>query len=135
MKSITAAACSMPANAGVIAFIEDLAKEGGMVHPDLNHYLNELRKQLSGVALRKHRRSQVLINVETQTIVAVAFGMGYAIKVGKNLREAMKKGKPQQITWSDGSCLDLPTVFGDGWIEGSFDDEEAGWISIQPSID
>lgn len=130
MKPIADAAHSIPANDGVLGYIAELAKEGGMVHPDLSQHLNILRKQIGGLALRKHQCSEVLIGVESKVIHVAAFGMGYALKVGEHLEEALKNGKAQRITWSDGSCLDIASVLGADWIEGSFDDEEAHWISV-----
>lgn len=130
MKPISEIAHSIPDNIGVLGYIEELVNGDGMVHPDISQHLNELRKQTKGVALRKYQRSMVLIGIESQIIHVVAFGMGYAVKVGEHLDEALKKGKAQMITWSDDSCLDIISVLGRDWIEGTFDNDEAHWISI-----
>jgi hypothetical protein len=130
MKPISDAAHSIPANVGVLGYIAELAKGGGMVHPDLSEHLYSLRKQAKGLALRKHECSEVLIGVESMIIHVAAFGTGYGLKVGEHLEEALEKGKAQKITWSDESCLDIPSVLGADWIVGSFDDDEAHWISV-----
>ena len=131
MKPLSDQAYSKSANDGVLSYIAKLAKSDGMVHPDLNEHIGKLRKKTQGLAHRKYLCCEVLVGVDSQLIQVVAFGTAYAIKVGEHIQDALTKGESQKIKWSDGTYLDILLVLGSDWIAGSFNEEEAHWISIK----
>ena len=128
MKPISKEVISHESNTGVISYMQILSNSGGMVHPDLSEYFRQM-KRTTTLSHRKHFRSEVLICNNTCEIRAVAFGTGYAIKVAHNIKLALKKNKKQVIEWSDGDNLNLTITFGEDWVEGTFDDAEAQWLS------
>jgi hypothetical protein len=129
MKPVSEKVFAVNENEGVISYLKDLARGSGMVHPDVSGRLRELKEEVNDLILRRCLRSEVLLDVNTQRILVVAFGTGYALRVDQQLTNALTEEKKQKIDWSDGTSLNLEKQFGEGWICGSYDKAEVIWLS------
>jgi len=129
MKTIRKNKLSIPENAGVIKYLDRLARGSGMVHPDITYRMKELYDGLNGMALCRYENSIIIMCNQTLAILAVAFGMAYSLRTGAMFDKAINAGAETTHQWSDGSSpLNLMT-FGNDWIAGMWHKDEAVWIS------
>ncbi len=128
MEAISRKELAAEVNDGVIEYLEELGKGPGVVHPDVEERMKELSQNLKGMSLWRYRNAIIIKTDQSSTIVAVAFGTAYSIKIGSMLKEAVSSGAKTYHRWSGGGSLDLVESFGHDWIAGAWAKDETDWI-------
>lgn len=99
-----------------------------MVHPDVEERMNELFRGLHSASIHRYENAIVIININTETIIAAAFGTAYTIRTGSMLDLANNAGAKTINKWSNGTTLDLKT-FGTDWVMGAWHKNETVWMN------
>lgn len=128
MKTVSRSDLTSELDAGVIEYMDQLSQGQGMVHPDIEKRMKDLSRNLSGVSLRKYKNSTIIKNNQSSSIVAVAFGTAYSVKVGSMIKSAIASGATTSHQWSDGRSLNLSETFGPDWVVGAWEEDEEVWI-------
>ena len=72
----------------------------------------------------------VLAHPRSGVVFAMPYGTSYAVWIPQPQHaDAVAVGLVPTMTWSGGSVTDLSDVFGDGWLFGTFADDEVSWIA------
>ncbi len=127
MKTFNKADLAHPDNKGVIAYLDELAIGGGMVHPDVDEKMRKLGGQIKAVTLGRYERSYLIVHDPTGLILAAAYGTAYSIRTGTMVNQAKQAGAKAIHAWSDGTVNDLAD-FGDDWVVGSWHEDEPVWM-------
>ncbi len=128
MKSISRSELFSETNSGVLEYMDELSLGQGIVHPDVVERMEELRKNLEKMSLRRYKNSIIIKSDISSVVVAAAFGTAYSIKAGSMFYRAIDSGAKTSYNWSDGGSLNLIESFGRDWIVGSWEDNETDWI-------
>ena len=134
-----------PANAKVLEYLRSRARPGAAIiaqpgapqqdylgsgaHPDI---VERLWKDLNRALPKDSRRlvfgTPVLMNPDTNEILAVAIGTSYAVRLPRALSENHPEGTSSKIKWSVGKTMDLGTLFGPDWVVGTWNSAELDWV-------
>ncbi|MFL5800114.1 MAG: hypothetical protein ACJ77A_19555 [Actinomycetota bacterium] len=138
----------LPANRGVLAYLEGRAPGAPLVQPPEEHpdpYLQagshpdivERLWNAIGPALPEDCRAMVLgtpglVHPHAQVVMAVALGTSYALRLeADDLQAAVAAGADlvHEYLIPKGWVLDLPKQFGSDWVFGSWEDREPAWCA------
>jgi hypothetical protein len=120
---------NQPANRKVLSYIKRLgAKEWVGVHPDVGDHFARLAAQLIGGVRRSIRGVRIIAHRKTGTIVAIAFGTTYCVRVGSAVKEARQARLRVSEEFMDGGKLNVQRTFGPDWFYGAWCAKERGWI-------
>jgi hypothetical protein len=99
-------------------------------HPELvDRVWDELGRVLPRDCRAQANGRPVLAHPRTDRIFAKAHGTAYALWLTPDdYTAALEAGAKTTMTWTGGKVTDLATEAGPGWIWGSWDDAEAGWV-------
>lgn len=73
-----------------------------------------------------------LVHPQTGVLFGVATGMSYCLRLtDADLESALQAGAKTEVTWSNGSSLDLASRFGPGWVFGNWQPAELEWCRAE----
>jgi hypothetical protein len=99
-------------------------------HPDIvARVWDELGKELPRDCRGQAKGRPVLAHPDTDRIIAVAHGTGYALWLTpEDYADALEAGARTVMTWAGGSVTDLTERAGTGWIWGCWYGDEPLWL-------
>jgi len=72
-----------------------------------------------------------LVHPPSGTLLAVALGTSYAVRLPSSVRVSSMRGAKTEILWSNGTRLKLQHEFGEDWVVGSWSPAEETWCAAK----